>query len=63
MANKDLNQKSFCFNRFVRGDNDDIIKMNTGYIDREKICCQFSLLLWTSFKGQFVHPVGVKGKW
>ena len=29
-----------------------------GYIDRGKICHQFSLLICTSFIGQLVHPVG-----
>ena len=25
------------------------------------ICRQFRLLIWTSFNGQFVHPVGWEG--
>ena len=31
-------------------------------MDRQvKICSQLRLLIWTSFIGQFVHPVGEKG--
>ena len=31
-------------------------------MDRGKKCRQFKLLTWTSFVGQFVHPVGGWGK-
>ena len=32
-----------------------------GYIEGGKIYRQFSFLIWTSFIGQFVHPVRGEG--
>ena len=41
--------------------NTILLKINVRriYIDimKGKNCCQFSLLTWNSFMGQFVHPV------
>ncbi len=34
-----------------------------GYYDRGKIVDKFMLLTWTSFIGQFVHPVGWERMW
>ena len=31
------------------------------YLDIMKICHKVSLLIWTTFIGQFVHPVGGEG--
>ena len=40
--------------------------MDIGYTwiyGQGKICCHFRLLMWTSFIGPFVHPVGEEGIW
>ena len=55
---------SNAFVLFVSGNDKGYLIMDLGYtwiLWQGEIYCKFSLLTWTSFIGQLIHPVGGEG--
>ena len=60
-----FNDTRYTYLYFLHGYDNEFRIGIRGYIDRGKFVANFASKIWTTFIGQFIHPVGEGdgGKW